>query len=384
MRIFHITTNTHALSGGARQLIELGLKQSDNGHRVFYAFRKTQNKYTYTINESCKTVCLFFSKNKFKKFLEQCIDSIRPDIIHLHSEAYKLLIGHHNRNIKYPPIVINIGHSSGFSRDEIALFKKDIIKTIICVSESIRSFIIKEMGDAYKNKIYCVYSATDLDKFKPQKPSDSVLSEYYLNNKIVIGAVGKFYPYKGFDCLIDAISLFKNTDYSNEIILLLVGPEIYEYTKQIYELIENDDYLQSTVKIIGGKADVQKYISTFSFLVSPSISYEGVSGVVREAMAMKIPVICTTVGGNNEIAIDNITARTVFPKDSFKLFKAMEWMINNLQSALISEMKIKAYNLVKDNFSLQLKYRKVENIYISAIRCKNTINHFPEEMMTYG
>ena len=59
-------------------------------------------------------------------------------------------------------------------------------------------------------------------------------------------------------------------------------------------------------------------------------------------------------------------------------------MINNLQSALIGEIKIKAFNLVKANFSLQLKYNKVEDIYISAMRCKNTINNFPEEMMTYG
>jgi len=374
MKIFHITTNSHALSGGARQLIELGLKQTAHGHKVFYAFRQTQNKYNYTINKRCKTECCFFSKTNFNHFLEKSIVSIEPDIIHLHSEAYKLLIGHYNHSIKYPPIIINVGHSNGFSKDEISFFKKEIVKRIIVVSESIRSLIIKEMGDLYKGKIVCVYSATDLDKFKLKEPSSSVVSKYCLKNKIVIGAIGKFYPYKGFDYLIDAIDLFKHTEFSNDIILLLLGPEIYKYAKKIYEIIENNDYLKSTVKIIGGKVDVQKYISTFSFLVSPSISYEGVSGVVREAMAMKIPVICTSVGGNNEIAINNFTAKTVIPKDSFQLYKAMEWMVKNQHNTLINEMKRNAYNLVKKKFSIRIKFNKVENVYMSAINSTKITN----------
>lgn len=368
MKIFHLTSNSSALSGGSRQLIELGNGQLKMGHDVYYGFR-IKNGYPYigSITRECKENLYFFRQPGDENKLFDCIRQISPDIIHVHCKAYKNFL--HNRNIlKLCPIIINVGHSEKLTNNEIDIFKHPNIKKIICVSKSISNEIFSTIGEPYKGKIATIYSATNLLRFSPREQDNSLIQDLNLTKKIIIGAIGSLYEYKGYQYLLNAVKKFQYTKYADKISVIIVGRSQTKHGFHIKKLVEHDDFLKKVVNFTDGQYDIPRYISIFSFLVSSSNSHEGISGVIREAMAMKIPVICTDVGGNCEIAKHHKTAILIPPNNSESLYDSTKFLIENLHSEHVKNMIANAYKEIHSRYNLAKKNDLVNSIYKSCIK----------------
>ena len=63
----------------------------------------------------------------------------------------------------------------------------------------------------------------------------------------------------------------------------------------------------------GFEPELLSYLKSADALVNPSLS-EGLPNIVLEALAAKVPVIVTNVGGHPEIVIDNFNGYLVEPK----------------------------------------------------------------------
>ncbi len=78
---------------------------------------------------------------------------------------------------------------------------------------------------------------------------------------------------------------------------------------------------------------------------------------------MKIPVICTEIGGNNELAQHYKTAITVKPNNSDKIYEAIFLLLNNYKSEFIKKISRNAYQTIKTQYSLKTKTSIIHSIY---------------------
>ena len=84
------------------------------------------------------------------------------------------------------------------------------------------------------------------------------------------------------------------------------------------------------------------------------------------AMAAKIPVIGSNVGGIPEIVMDGKTGQLVPPNDAERLAKAIIRAIKNEDS--ISTMIDNAYQNVLTNYTMQAMGQDLDNVYKQILK----------------
>ncbi|OGV39574.1 MAG: hypothetical protein A2X48_13135 [Lentisphaerae bacterium GWF2_49_21] len=176
----------------------------------------------------------------------------------------------------------------------------------------------------------------------------------------VVGMVGRFMPQKGHRILIEAseILLKKN----NNIHFVLVGDgelknEIRDMTV-LNKTEENFHFFEQTDKIA-------PYYAMFDCLVLPSL-WEGCPFTVMEAMAMRIPVIASSVGGVKEIVEDKVSGLLVPPADTGSLARAIEKLCEDRK--LCERLGEKGHQRILEKFQLSESIRRLEDIYQKMIK----------------
>ena len=148
------------------------------------------------------------------------------------------------------------------------------------------------------------YNGLDLSKYNfSGNERDMLVSELSLSarSKIVIH-VGRFTKAKAHDVLIDAARIFIKND--SDIHLLLVG--IGNLQNGIKEKVIEYG-LEDNIHFLGLRKDVPSLLKASDCMILSS-RWEGLPGVVLEAIAANLPVIATNLPGVREIKqhVDNI------------------------------------------------------------------------------
>lgn len=166
-----------------------------------------------------------------------------------------------------------------------------------------------------------LYNGIDLSRYQPIESCKQTLrvqlglktDEGYLIN------VGRFNPQKGHDLLIDAFSKFHLQYPKVKLLLIGDGPLRPEVEKKVQSL-----GLTEHILFMGLRNDVPLWLEASDGFVLSS-HWEGLPGVVLEAVAVGLPVVSTAVPGSVEIAeftdlvetvpIGDVEALTVGMKD---------------------------------------------------------------------
>ena len=165
---------------------------------------------------------------------------------------------------------------------------------IITCSDFNRDFIAQsfpDISDRIKSKIYVHYHGMNFSDMPMTvvKPT---------HNRLV--AVGRFVKLKGFDYLLRAVHLLKSRGTAVDVELIGDGSEAENLRSLAHEL-----GIEDSIKFAGWlPADhVPAAISRATILVHPSLE-DGVPNVIKEAMAVGIPVVASNIAGIPEM-LDN-------------------------------------------------------------------------------
>ena len=96
-------------------------------------------------------------------------------------------------------------------------------------------------------------------------------------------------------------------------------------------------------------------------MVCASTKGEGLTGALREALAMERPVVSTAVAGNVEIVRDEETGRLVPPNDPMRLADAIGFMLSHAERA--RQMASAGRRWVLENCDERKRAQQVEAIY---------------------
>ncbi len=158
------------------------------------------------------------------------------------------------------------------------------------------------------------------------------ITKINLDNKIIIGSIGRLAYQKNYEFLIKNIAVLKK-DFPNIIALIIgEGPDRSDLEK----LIQKTDTVNNVI-LAGRIHGASKYINAFDIFALVS-RYEGLSITLIEALFANVPTLVSNVGGNNE----------QFPLDEnlFKLndnndfIKKIKNLINNKKEVYYQEAKL--------------------------------------------
>lgn len=164
--------------------------------------------------------------------------------------------------------------------------------------------------------------------------------------------VGRLAPEKGIDFLLDA---WQGIDYP--LTVVGTGP-LEEYLKK-----KSSAHVKFTGEL--QHSDMMKLLAESSFLVFPSVCYEGFPLTIVEAFSLKIPVIASDLGPRREVVKDGETGLLFESLNSNSLKEKVLKLIDD--SSLSARMGINAYKFFLENYTNENAYSRLVDIYQKVI-----------------
>lgn len=208
-------------------------------------------------------------------------------------------------------------------------------------------------------KLVVIYNAVDLEEFDGFQMKSSIREEFNIGKEIILlGCIGRIEERKGQEYLIHAM---KHVDNAK---LMIIGKEDEGYFKRIKEIIERHG-LSDRIIFTGHRKDIASILKEIDVLVFPTISGEGFSRVVLEAMAAGKPVIATDDAGNPEAVIDGVTGYIVPVKDPMALADRINELIEDKEKR--GEMGSAGRKRVEEFFTIEKNVKKIQDLYLDIL-----------------
>ena len=152
--------------------------------------------------------------------------------------------------------------------------------------------------------------------------------------------------------------------------MIIVGPgdnENNAYFVQLQKLIDQLKILD--VLFLGTINDIPEILNTFDVFVNSSV-YEGISNTILEAMANKIPVVASRVGGNPELIKDQESGLLFESKNENECAMCINTVIEDSEFSNI--LIDNAYQNIIANHSIDSMYNKNKELYQILYDAKST------------
>jgi len=133
------------------------------------------------------------------------------------------------------------------------------------------------------------------------------------------------------------------------------GPLVGRLAAQI-EKSNLDNY----IRLAGFVTDLPRELPDFDVLVNPSRS-EGMPNIILEALAARLAVVATDVGGVSEVIVDGQTGRLVPAEDPATLALTVCETLNDKSRA--AERAERALQMIRTRFSFAVQADRYENVY---------------------
>jgi len=233
-----------------------------------------------------------------------------------------------------------------------------LLDAILAVSEKVRSCF--KGNDRVYSKVITVYNGVDAEFFNPIKVADSLLKELGGRYQIIIGNIGALDKFKGQIYLLEAIKRLKEEGIANILCLFCGTGKEEEFLRKF---VEGND-LKNEVLFLGFCDDILRVLKILDILVITSLA-ESFSMAAVEAMAMRVPVIATNIGGIPEVIDDGKTGIVIPPGNVDAICKAIKYLIQN--PGVRIQMGKNGRARVLEKFTIEQNVRKTEDIFLSLM-----------------
>lgn len=176
------------------------------------------------------------------------------------------------------------------------------------------------------------------------------------SEKVHIGSVGRMIPLKNQFCLLEALTRLTEEVQKN-IVVNFFGDGECSTTLKDYRA---KNLPNITVNFHGMVNDRENIYANMDVLVVCSET-EGLSMVIIEAMANKIPVIATKVGGNPKLVLEQQTGWLFEYDDNAKLAEIIANIVEDKH--ILEPLAEAAFNYINANFSIESSAKKYAEIY---------------------
>ena len=207
---------------------------------------------------------------------------------------------------------------------------------------------IESMEEGIKpEKLVTIYNGVDVERFNISlSPSEERTLRHEIGvteSTPIVSCVARLYPVKGHKYLVDAISTVVDRMPAVHFLFIGDGP-----LRDSLEVQINEAGLSEVVHLLGARSDVPKLLAISELHVLASL-WEGLPNALLEAMAARLPVVSTDVGGCSEVVVNGKTGILVPPSNAASLANAILTLLED--NALAKQLGNAGQLRVREHFS---------------------------------
>jgi glycosyltransferase involved in cell wall biosynthesis len=283
------------------------------------------------------------------------------DIINTHSSTDSWLVAVSNLLLRDPAPVVRTRHVSSPINNQLTTrwLYQTAVKHIAVTGEPLRQQLVRDNGFR-PDSMTSVPTGIDLDRFQPRDKGQARKQLGLDADKFIVGILATLRSWKGHSYLMDAIASLE--DLQN-IQLLIVGDGPYRE-----KLEQHCDRLKINHKVtfVGQQDNPESWLNAMDLFVLPSYGDEGVSQAVMQAMASRLPVIATPVGGMLDAVEDEVTGLLVKLRNGESIARAIRRLVDD--ERLRDRLGEAGNRFARERFSRQLMLDRMESIFMQYRR----------------
>jgi glycosyltransferase involved in cell wall biosynthesis len=288
--------------------------------------------------------------------LARLLRAERIDVVHAHKGGGRTLALLARLFRADPPLVVNRGVSFPLSLAGRWLDRSRLVARIVAVCEAIKADLVRQGIPA--SKIDVVYSGTDTERFDPARVDGSrVRAELGLApDAPLLTQIGVREP-KGNDDVLRAYARVHAARPDAHLLLVGARPE----KRRPLETLAAALGLGAAVTLWGYRDDIPEILAASAVAIDGSYAGLGITGTLRESLAMETPVVATALAGNPELVRHGETGLLVPPRDPAALAAAVLRLVADPQWA--KALGRAGRRWVTERFATRVKVDRLEALY---------------------
>lgn len=293
------------------------------------------------------------------------------DIIHSHGYKANILLGFIPKRVRRIPFISTLhgwtstgGRTKMRINEEIDAFSLRFVDKIILVN---RGMLNKKKIRKLPGKKICIINngieidekerlalASDIDEAKVTQ------IQKFCQSGTVVASVGRLSKEKDYSCLIDAVKILRQ-EYGENVRLLLIGEG---RLRSALQRQINDCGLIDYSLITGYMQNARNLLKLVDIYAISSLT-EGLPITLLEAMASRIPIVASSVGGIPYVIEDKKDGLLVPPRNSRAISQAVMRLLHNekLSNGLVEQASAKVNRM----YSSIIMAEKYSNLYRETI-----------------
>ena len=228
----------------------------------------------------------------------------------------------------------------------------------VAVAKGAAKYLVEHEG-LPADRVVVIYNGVDLEAFQGKGGEEIRASLQIPEDAPVVAHVAAFRTEKAHDLLLRAAARVLEKEPQTHVLLIGDGEE-----RGNIERLRNDLGMEDRVHLLGRRTDIPDLLAASDFLVLCSNAMvETFPNSVLEAMASRLPVICTDVGSVDEQVFDGENGFLIAEGDEDALVSRMLTLIAD--PALRQTMGARARHIVEEQFSAQRMVGDRESLFTS-------------------
>jgi len=243
---------------------------------------------------------------------------------------------------------LDLGHlRAGFSRwpRKAEMMSSRLADRVVANAEAVREVCIREEGVRRENCVV-VRNGIDLEHFDAIAAQGLHAPLPVPDGAPAVAVIGNLWPVKGHRTLVEAVARLPPELHQVRFLCAGEGPEGEYLTDRIAQL-----GLGERVFLLGHRLDVPAILARCQAACLCS-SAEGLSNALMEAMASRLPIVATRVGGNPELVREGENGFLVPYGDAQALAEALRALLSAPEQA--REMGLRGRRRVESALSMEM------------------------------
>ena len=356
IRVLHIYPKGDFFTGAAIQVWDLVRGLQARGHDVVLATRPASIWSSKAAEAGVTHYGLPMTSEIDLRSVARLVRVLRQqriEIVHAHKGRARTLALLAGLVTRLPALVLNRGVTFPLDPFNRLGYVTRRVTAVIAVCEAIKTQLVR--AGVPEAKIRVIYSGTDTERFHPGVDRTRIRAELGLTpDQFLVTQIG-VRAEKGNDDVMAAMATV--TAHAPAAHLLIVGARD---AQRLHEQARGLG-LTRNFHVLGYREDVAEILAGSDCSVDASYRGLGLTGTLRESLAVATPVVATAVEGNPELVIEGETGLLFPPRDVPALARAIERLMSD--PAMARRTAEAGRRRVELCFSTRRKVECVESLY---------------------
>ncbi len=361
LRIVHVLEKNRLTTGSVVQMLDAAVGLASRGHRVTVVSRPGGDLEAACGEARIRFVGLPLRRADLRSVLalRHLLRSQRVEVVHAHKgRAHALALVAAAGLGPRPVVVVNRGVTFPLDALNRLKYRHPRVGAVVCVAASVREEVIRS-GRLAPERVHTVYAGSDTRRFDPRAvDGDPVRRELGLERgQPLIGQVS-VRDWKGWRQLLNAFASLQPSFPAARV--LLVGCEPESERLRVLGAAAGLG-VGEAVLTLPYRRDMPHVLAACDVVADASFAGTGITGTVREAMAMERAVVVTDCGGNRELVASDEVGLVVSAGNVPALAAALVRLL--AEPDLRERMGRAARARVEERFSTVVRVDRLEALY---------------------